>query len=154
MSVEKIVLSQYQDIVDRAAESVKGLRVPSEGWIRTVRKSFGMSGAQLARRKGVTRGLISNTEKAELGGGVTIKAMEQMAEALGCRFVYAIVPEKSVKDVVRLRAHEKAKAVTDYTDKQMALEAQSLDKKQRNFEIERLTEEFVRDMPSHLWDES
>lgn len=154
MSVKKIVLSQYQDIVDRAGESVRGLRVPSEGWIRTVRKSLGMSGAQLARRKGVTRGLISNTEKAELDGGVTIKAMEQMAEALGCRFVYAIVPEKSVKDVIRLRAREKAKAVTDYTDQQMALEAQSLDKKQKGFEIERLTEEFMRDIPSHLWDES
>lgn len=154
MSVKKIVLSQYQDIVDRAGESVRGLRVPSEGWIRTVRKSLGMSGAQLARRKGVTRGLISNTEKAELDGGVTIKAMEQMAEALGCRFVYAIVPEKSVKDVIRLRAREKAKAVTHYTDQQMALEAQSLDKKQKGFEIERLTEEFMRDIPSHLWDES
>jgi predicted DNA-binding mobile mystery protein A len=154
MSVKKIVLSQYQGIVDRAAESVKGLRVPSEGWIRTVRKSLGMSGAQLARRRSVTRGLVSNTEKAELEGAVTLKVMEQMAEALGCRFVYAIVPEKSVKDVIKLRASEKAKKITDYADKQMALEAQSLNQKQKDFEIERLTQEFIRDMPSNLWDYS
>ena len=154
MSIKKIALSQYQNIVDRTAESAKNLRVPNEGWIRTVRKSLGMSGAQLARRKGVTRGLVSKTEKAELEGGVTLKAMKQMAEVLGCRFVYGIVPEKSVEDVIKIRAQEKAKAIIDYTDKQMALEAQSLDRKQRSFEIERLTQEFLRNMPSDFWDDS
>jgi len=153
MSVKKIVLSQHQDIVDRAAERVKGLHVPAEGWIRTVRKSLGMSGAQLARRRGVTRALISNTEKAELDGGVTLKAMEQMAEALGCRFIYAIVPEKPVKDVIEERARQKAKAIFEYTNKQMVLEAQSLDKKQAAFEVERLITKLNYELPRELWDD-
>ena len=78
MSVKKIVRKQYQDIVDRARlQESYGLRVPNEGWIRTVRKALNMSGAQLARRLGMTRGLVSNTEKAELSGSVTIKNMQQ-----------------------------------------------------------------------------
>lgn len=151
--MKQIVTAQYQDIVNRAGRAVRGLSVPKEGWLRTVRKSLGMSGAQLARRMGVTRALISNTEKAELSGGVTIKAMQQMAEALECRFVYAIVPEGDIEDLIESRAQEKARAIVEKAGKQMALESQTLSAKQLSFEKERLAREMVRDLPSDLWND-
>ena len=153
MSIKKIVTAQYQSVVDRAVVSARGLSVPKEGWIRTVRKSLGMSGAQLARRLGVTRALVSNTERAELSGSVTIKAMQRMARAMDCRFVYSIVPDGAIQEMISKRAREKALAIVDRANKHMALEAQTLSKEQINFEIRRLQQELVNAMPSDLWND-
>ena len=90
MSVKAIVQQQYKRIVDNAA-SHAALQTPPEGWLRTVRKALGMSGAQLARKMGVTRARVAQAEHAELSGGATLKSMQAAAEAMGCRFVYAIV---------------------------------------------------------------
>jgi predicted DNA-binding mobile mystery protein A len=153
MSIREIVIAQYQSLVNRAAVSARVLSVPKEGWIRTVRKALGMSGAQLARRLGVTRALVSNTERAELSGSVTIKAMEQMARAMDCKFVYAIVPDGEIQDMISQRAREKALAIVERTNKHMALEAQTLSKEQIDFEIRRLQRELVNAMPSDLWND-
>jgi predicted DNA-binding mobile mystery protein A len=153
MSIKKIVLQQLQSQVDRAAELVRGISVPKEGWLRTTRKSLGMSGAQLARRMGITRAAISNTEKSELEGRVTIKAMRDAAEAMDCRFVYAIVPEKDIETLIRKRAREKAKAKVRKINQHMALEAQTLSGDKIEFEIERLTDELVKDIPAELWND-
>jgi predicted DNA-binding mobile mystery protein A len=153
MSIKKIVLQQLQSQVDRAADAVRGISVPKEGWLRTVRKSLGMSGAQLARRMEITRAAISNTEKAELEGRVTIKAMREAAEAMDCRFVYAIVPEKDIETLIRKRAREKAKAKVKKINQHMALEAQTLSSSNLEFETERLTSELVKDMPAELWND-
>lgn len=153
MSIKKIVTTQYQSLVNRAAASTRELSVPKEGWIRTVRKALGMSGAQLARRLGVTRALVSNTERAELSGSVTIKAVQQMARAMDCQFVYAIVPAGTVQDMISQRARDKALAIVDRASKHMALEAQTLSKEQIDFEIRRLQQEFVNALPSDLWND-
>ena len=153
MSIKKIVTAQYQSLVDRAAVSARELSTPKEGWIRTVRKALGMSGAQLGRRLGVTRALVSNTERAELSGSVTIKAMQQMARAMGCQFVYVIVPDGATQDMISRRAREKALAIVERTNKHMALEAQTLSKEQIEFEIRRLQQELVDAMPSDLWND-
>ena len=153
MSIKKIVTAQYQNIVAQAAASARGISVPKEGWIRTVRKALGMSGAQLARRLGVTRALVSNTERAELSGSVTIKAMQQMAGAMDCQFVYAIVPTATVEDMISERAREKALAVVERTNKHMALEAQTLSKEQIDFEVRRLQQELLSGLPSDLWND-
>lgn len=153
MSIKKIVQKQLQSQVDRAAEKVRGLAVPKEGWIRTVRKSFGMSGAQLARRMGITRSAISNTEKAELEGRVTIRAMREAAEAMNCRFIYAIVPEENIETVIRKQAREKAVAKVKKVNQHMALEAQTLSHDRIEFEIERLTDELMKNLPAELWND-
>jgi transcriptional regulator with XRE-family HTH domain len=59
-----------------------------------MRKALGMSGAQLARKMGVSRALVSQAESNEVSGNVTMKTMQTMAEAMGCRFVYAVLPPK------------------------------------------------------------
>ena len=61
--------------------------MPGDGWIATIRKALGMSGAALARRLGVTRARVSQAERAEREGGITLKEMDEFAAAMGCRFV-------------------------------------------------------------------
>jgi predicted DNA-binding mobile mystery protein A len=152
MSLKKIVLHQYQEILDRAGTIVRQMTMPNEGWLCTARKALGLSGAQLARRMGVSRAHISQTEKKELSGSVTLKKMEQISEAMGCRFIYAIVPATTTGDIVAARAREKAVSIVKEASKQMALESQSLTSNELEFEMKRIEKELI-DEPLNLWNE-
>ena len=55
MNIQNTILQQYQRFVDQASQSSADLTLPPEGWLRTMRKALGMSGAQLARKMGVSR---------------------------------------------------------------------------------------------------
>ena len=153
MSVKTTIKRQYQGIVDRAALQHAGSKVPSEGWVVTVRKALGMSGAQLARRLGVTRASVSQTEKNELSGSVTLKHMQNTAKALGCSFVYAIIPDEHIEDEIRSQATRKATKLVQRVSGHMALESQSLPPEKTQEEITRLRDELMRDMPSDFWEE-
>lgn len=153
MSVRNTVTRQYQAIVDCAARRLgdEPPALPGEGWIATVRKALGMSGAQLAKRLGVTRARVSQAERAETDGGVTLRTMNTFAEAMGCRFVYAIVPEGRIEDVIEAQARKKAGMLVARASSHMALESQSLSEAQNAEEIERIARELVRTMPSTFW---
>jgi predicted DNA-binding mobile mystery protein A len=150
MAVKTLAQRQYQRIVDGANTSA-ALRTPPEGWLRTVRKALGMSGAQLAKKMDVTRARIAQAEHAELSGGVTLKSMQAAAEAMGCRFVYAIIPPGTVEDIITAQARKKAQAIVGTASKHMALESQTLPKERIAQEIERLTQEIAREMPPDFW---
>lgn len=154
MSVKNTVSKQYQDKVNHAAAKIRGVSFPPEGWLCTARKALGMSAAQLARRLGVTRAQVSKTEKGELVGSVTIRTLQTMAERMGYRLVYAIVPEQKIETILATRAEQKARRIVEETHKHMALEEQALSDKQIDFEIERLRQELLRNMPSDFWDDN
>ena len=153
MSVKEAVAKQYQAIADRAAASTgQQQSLPREGWIATVRKALSMPVEQLARRLGVTRARISYAEKAELSGRVTLKTMRATAEAMGCRFVYAIVPvEGRVEHVIAAQARRKAQALVGKASAHMALERQSLPDEKNRAEVERIARELVHKMPADFW---
>ncbi|PCJ33074.1 MAG: transcriptional regulator [Gammaproteobacteria bacterium] len=154
MGIETVVLNQYRDKVNQAVTRFGDYSVPlSEGWIKTVRKALGMSGSQLAKRLEVTKGRVSQAESGELSGGVTLRTMESMAAAMSCRFVYAIIPEKNIENVIKHQAIMKAKARVKAASTHMALEAQSLDKHTLDFEIERIASEIMSKIPSDFWTE-
>ena len=153
MTVKSIITSQYREKVNQAASQLQGINTSPEGWLCTVRKALGMSAAALARRLGKTRALVSNTEKAELNGRVTLKTMHSMAEAMNCRFVYAIVPEKNIESILHTRAKDKAQKRVAESSKHMALEQQSLSQKQIAFEVERLTSDMLKNMSGDFWND-
>ena len=153
MNIQNTILQQYQRIVDRASLSSADLAVPPEGWLRTMRKALGMSGAQLARKMGVTRALISQAESNEVSGSVTHKTMQKMAEAMGCRLVYAVLPPKGkeTEDVIIAQAMKKARAIAERTDEHMALEGQNLFKATLDYQIERLAHKLAGEMAADFW---
>ena len=150
-SVKETTRRQYRRIIDRTAQQLAGLQVPREGWTCTMRKALGMSAPVLARRAGVTKAAIYQAERKEREGGVTIRQMEMLAGALGGRFVYAIVPNGSVEDMLRDQALLKAESVIRRASAHMALEKQSLTPQQTRQEIERMAEELLRESPSDFW---
>jgi len=151
--MKSIVLKQYQDIVNQASLKGSGITLPKEGWLRTLRKSLGMSGAQLARKLGVTRAQVAKSEKNELAEVITLKTLQNMAHAMGGRVVYTIVLPSEVEKMVKERAREKARGIIEKANTQMALESQTLDNKTMNFELDRLEQEILKEMPTDFWDD-
>ena len=152
--MKKTLMYQCQNLIDKAASGkVADLNLPQEGWVSTLRKALGMSGAQLARRLGVSRAQVAQSERNEASGAITLKTLHKMAAAMGGRVVYMIVPEQSAGDMVQQRAREKASQLVYKVDTQMALEAQTISEASRKFEIERVKEELLNKMPGDLWDD-
>jgi predicted DNA-binding mobile mystery protein A len=112
-----------------------------------------MSGAQLARRMGVTRARIAQAESAELDGGVTLKSMQAAAEAMGCRFVYAFVPRDTIENVITGQARKKAQAVVLAAGRHMALENQAVSDSRTRNEVSRITNQLIYEMPADFWDD-
>ncbi len=88
------------------------MRQQHSGWIRTIRLQQNMQGKQLAEKMKVSPARISVLEKDEQRGAVTLKMMQKAAEALGCRFVYALVPQNGsqAKPKIRLDSSHMAQA--------------------------------------------
>lgn len=152
MSVKETARRQYVRAANKAAGQMLDIGRPNEGWVAVVRKALAMSGAQLARRMGVSKSAVYQVERLEPEGGVTLRQMEKLAEALGCRFVYAIVPEGQIDDVITKQARSKAEAMIHRASAHMALEQQSLPAEQINAEIKRQADDLIRTMPSDFWD--
>ncbi|MCZ4279833.1 mobile mystery protein A [Kiloniella laminariae] len=151
MSVRETARKQYLRLVDGAAAQLADLARPAEGWLVSLRKALGMSGADVARRMGVTRSAVYQAERNERDGAITLAQMEKLASALGGRFVYAIVPEGSVDAVLQAQAYNKAEARIRRASAQMALESQALPEGETRRRIAELARELVRDRPSDFW---
>jgi len=113
------------------------LERPRGGWIATLRRALGMPQAHLANRMQVSRQAISQLEKREIDGSITLNAMEQAAHALGGRLVYAVVPERTLQSTLEDRALRIAARMTGSVRHTMKLEDQepASDLDQRTREI-------------------
>ncbi len=141
--------------LDATLEPLAFLRTvqrPVRGWLRAIRDAVGMSGRQFAARLGVSSAWISKLEKNELHGAVTLKTMQQAAEALDCEFVYAIVPRDSLSGMVRHRAEQVARKRMAGVAHTMLLEDQQLEATEQHKALSREIEELMREMPRELWD--
>ena len=112
-----------------------------------------MTGAQLAARRGVVPSRITALEKAEIHGGATLKSMREAAEAMGCTFVYAVVPGQPLDDMLRARAVALAEAELARIHHTMRLEDQSLDTRDLADARERLIAAYLDGAPRRLWEE-
>ncbi len=83
---------------------LRGETPPRGGWLRAIRTALGISTGQLARRLGVAQQAIVKFEQNEAASKITLDSLERVAKALGCRVVYAVVPEKPLGVVRRARA--------------------------------------------------
>lgn len=112
-----------------------------------------MSAEQLARRVGVSRETIATLERSEARGRITLASLERLARGLGCRVVYALVPEDgaSLADVRRKRALELARTQLARVSHTMKLEAQGLTPGRERRQLERLADELLARSPRYLW---
>jgi predicted DNA-binding mobile mystery protein A len=109
------------------AGTVDALRIrPRSGWIKAVRTALGMSQDTLSKRLGVTRGAVTNLEHAERDGAITVAKLAEVAAALNCTVIYALVPRNSLEQIVQDQAARVVDRQLGYVNATMALEDQSV----------------------------
>jgi predicted DNA-binding mobile mystery protein A len=127
---------------------------PPKGWLRAIRNALGMTTAQFARRLGVSQPRIVELEQSEAAGSVTLHTLQRAAEALGCRLVYALVPERPLADIVNDRAKLVAERQSASVEHTMRLEDQAVQGKTARTGLRRqLLGELMRH-PARLWDDT
>src|SRR5882672_7341961 len=136
-------------VLRRLAQSPR----PTKGWLRAVRDALGMTQAQFARRLGVSQPRIIELEQSEVGGSVTLNTLQRAAEALGCRLVYALIPEKPLAETVRERAEIISERQLKAVEQTMRLEDQSVKDTTAAKDLRRRFMDELLRRPARLWDE-
>jgi hypothetical protein len=57
-----------------------------------VRRALGVPVAEMARALGKNRSVVFELELSEGRGTISLKSMDRVASAMGCKFIYAVVP--------------------------------------------------------------
>ena len=135
-------------------KDLDGFTRPPHGWVRAIRDALGMTTRQFGARLGVAPSTVTGIEQGEVKDSVSLRTLRQAAEALGCRLVYAIVPERSLEESVFDRAARLADAQLARAHHTMTLENQALGSNDLAFERARLIEDLLRGDPRRLWDEA
>ncbi len=130
-----------------------GLAIPTQGWVRTIRKAIGMTIKQLAKRLQVNPSRVVKIETSEREGAVTVKTLESVAEQLNCQLVYVFVPNETLEETVERKAKKLALQQVKRTSHTMDLEDQSVDASWKKEQVEELARELLRQSWKHLWEE-
>ncbi len=139
-------LDRRFDEIRRAADD---LRPPVKGWVAAIRTSLGMSQADLADRLGLSKQAIAQLEQRELDGSVTLRSLRRVAEALGARVEYVLIPDRPASAVLEERAHRIARQMVTSVQHSMRLEDQTTDS-----DVEQRVKEIMQDLlasPDRLW---
>lgn len=147
--VEAIARRQLDDRLNAIRRAAALFERPRRGWIATLRRALGMPQSRLAYQLEVSRQAVSHLEKREADGSITLNALEQAAQALGGRVVYAVVPDQSLQETLSDRALQIASRITGSVRHTMRLEDQDpgsdLDPRTRDLA------ETLAQNPSRLW---
>jgi len=147
----RLKLKQVEELV-RPFRRISRAPAPRGGWVRAVREALGMSAQQLGARVRVKRQTIENFERSEAQGKITLDSLNRLASALGCRVVYALVPEKPLSEMQHDRAQAIAEGLLKTASHSMKLEAQSVSDREQRRQRDRMVESFLHGNPKKLWD--
>lgn len=124
---------------------------PRGGWLRAIREALGMSAAQLAARLGVAQQAIANFERNEAAGKITLQSLQRVAQALDCRVLYAVVPNKPLAQMRQERALALADQLVRPVAHSMRLEAQGVSDRETQRQRKELADEILRGSARKLW---
>lgn len=132
--------------------SLREVRRPNRGWIRAIREGLGMTNVQLTKRMRMKAPqTIEDMQKLELTETIQLSTLRRLAEALGCRLVYAVVPPKPLTEMRRDRARQLAERVIKRTAHSMRLEGQGISDESEHRQLENLIQQILAENPKELW---
>jgi len=126
---------------------------PVRGWIYTIRMTMKMSLRQMGNRLGISAQSVKEIEQREADGSITLRSLNDAANALSMKVVYAIIPmSKSIDAIIENRANELAREIVLRTSNTMRLEEQEIPGPRIEKAIREKTIEIKNKMPKYLWD--
>jgi predicted DNA-binding mobile mystery protein A len=137
----------------RATRSAAPRTPPADGWVRAIREALGMTTTHLARRLGTSRQAISELERREVRGTVTLDALRRAADALECDLVYALVPRTDLRAMREHQAKRHAERELGRVAHSMRLEAQYVAPAEHRQQVAERADELLRSWSRRVWDE-
>ena len=149
---------KYSLRLQQTEESVRPFRelfdrdIPRRGWIRAIQQALGVTNVQLAKRLKLKPQTIEDMQHNEVSGTIKLQTLRKLAEAIGCRVVYAVVPPKPLGEMRREQAYAIANRRLRHVAHSMKLEAQGISDTEERRALDRLVEELLNGSPKKLWE--
>ncbi|MEI8054282.1 MAG: mobile mystery protein A [Bacteroidota bacterium] len=133
--------------------TMKKMTPPPIGWIKAVRTALGMSLQQLGKKISITKQSLTDIERREKNGTITIKTLRDAANALDMELVYGFVPKDgSLDTLIDRKAKELATQIVMRTSNTMKLEDQANSATRIKKAIDERAVAIKNEMPKILWD--
>ena len=129
MQLSRRILHQQRRQLDERLvhwQPVRHVPRPRSGWLRAVREALGMTTRQLAVFLGTNNAAILRMQTRELMGRVTLRSLDRAAQAMGCKLVYALVPDETLERIVDDKARVAARELSRSVAHTMTLENQKV----------------------------
>lgn len=128
-------------------------QIPTKGWIHTIRTSFGITLQQLADKMKMSKQSVASLEKREMDGSVSLKTLQDAANAFDLELVYVLIPKNgTLEDYVNEKARKKAEEIILRTSNSMKLEDQENAEKRIQQSIEERALDIKLNNIELLWD--
>jgi len=111
-----------------------------------------MTSRQLAARTEKSKTTVLSAERNEASGTVQLGTLQNLADALDCDLVYALVPRTSLRERLERQACMIAAQTVGRVSASMELEAQGVPETERARQIDELAEEILRARKRDFWD--
>ncbi|OWP83897.1 XRE family transcriptional regulator [Flavobacterium davisii] len=149
---KRLLLIEQLDTKIQCFNTIDSTISPSTGWIKSIRTALKMSLRQLGNRMKISPQSISEMEKREASGTITLNTLKELAYALDMRLVYGFVPNSgSIEQMIEKRALEIAKEIVGRTHITMTLEDQQNSDERIQKAIKQEADEIKYEMPKYLW---
>ena len=149
MKMKKLIRLQLNKQFDEIRHILRFDR-PLLGWIKALRNALGMTSAQLAKRMKVSQARISFIESAEINGTLTLNKLNETANALNCKFVYFLIPENNLDEILKEQAIKAVIESHKSVSHSMGLENQSIEKEREFIEAE--AESLISEESNKIWE--
>ena len=157
MKMSKTSLQNQRRVIEKRLRDWRSVRdqpPPRSGWIQAVRGSLGITSRKLADLLGISQGNVVALEKREAEGKASLESIQKAAQAMGCKLVYAIVPNApfdTLESIIDDKARALAAELLARTEHTMRLEKQGTDAVDKAEALERLVSELKAKMDKRIW---
>lgn len=124
---------------------------PPSGWLRAIRTAMDIPAAYVAKRAQISRPRVLQIEKAEQSEAITLRTLRQLAHAMDCDLVYAVVPRKPLRQRLEDQIRNVAHSMLARVQHTMSLEDQSLQNKDLKDQLSRLIDTVRASSRRKLW---
>ena len=98
----------------------------------------------------ISQARVSSIESGEIEGTLTLSKLNEVAKALNCKFVYFLIPENSLDEILKTQAIKAVIENNKNVAHSMGLENQSVEKEQEFIEAE--AEFLISEESNKIWE--
>ena len=144
-------LQQIEETI-RPFRALVDTQPPRRGWIRAIQQALGVTNRQLAKRLRLKPQTIEDMQEYEAKETIKLTTLRKLAQALDCRLVYAVVPNKPLEEMRLEQARKVARRQLKPVAHSMSLEAQGVSDADQKSELDRLVQKLLAGNPRKLWE--